>query len=140
MDAEDLKKAFTKFIKKVKRKYPRLKVLKCYADSAEQVLINSLKSAAIKNKLNLIIENALKGRINNRIRFYNKLLSLEKYHILKHCQHTIDAFENALWAENDKQEDERLDDGTTNIDTLDAQEYSTEKYQKTIQKVIDYGR
>ena len=46
-----------------------------------------------------------------------------------------EALSDALW--NDKSlEDERLDDGTTDIDTLDAFEYSWEKYiRKFIREV-----
>jgi len=44
------------------------------------------------------------------------------------CPALIDAIETALWnpkATNNK--DERLDDGSTNIDSLDSAEYSVER-------------
>ena len=37
-----------------------------------------------------------------------------------------------MWSDKYSTEDVRLDDGTTNIDNLDAQEYSTEEFMKDI--------
>lgn len=138
MDATDLTNEFIKFSKEVATRYKKYPIIKAYADSAEQVLIRSLRNGLAKSKVAFPITNARKGIINDRIRFYNKLISLGAYKIMRHCTHTQEAFENALWAENNKQDDERLDDGTTNVDTLDAQEYSTEEQMKTIIKVIDH--
>ena len=42
--------------------------------------------------------------------------------ILNKCKYLKEAYEMAVW--DDKHEDERLDDGTTPIDDLDASEYS----------------
>ena len=47
---------------------------------------------------------------------------LRKRFILKKCNYLIEAYTQALW--DQKHEDERLDDGTTPIDDLDAHEYS----------------
>lgn len=44
----------------------------------------------------------------------------------------IDALTGALWSNKDKTKDIRLDDGTLNIDSLDALEYSTEAYMDDI--------
>ena len=41
--------------------------------------------------------------------------------------HTIDALQNAVWDAKQLTEDVRLDNGTTNIDSLDAMEYSFER-------------
>lgn len=139
MDAKDLTEAFVEFVQMVRLKYRRYPIAKCYADSAEQVLMRSLRAGLITNRIQIPIVNATKGIINNRIRFYNKLFALNVYFILRHCKPTIDAYENALWANNNKQDDERLDDGSSNIDNLDSQEYSTEEQMKIIIKMIDYG-
>ena len=49
--------------------------------------------------------------------------------MLDTCTITQQAFEGAVWSDkvDTDGKDIRLDDGTTNIDTLDAQEYSTEE-------------
>ena len=45
------------------------------------------------------------------------------------CTHTIQAFTDAVWAAEGAA-DIRLDNGSVNIDSLDAQEYSTEFIMK----------
>lgn len=40
------------------------------------------------------------------------------------------AFQDAVW--NDKKPDERLDDGTTDIDSLDAFEYSVNSFYENL--------
>lgn len=102
-----------------------------YCDSAEQVLIRGLKNALATANIGVPIYNAIKGSVNDRIAFYSTLMARDRYRILRHCTNTIGAFTDALW-DSKKMVDTRLDDGTTNIDNLDAQEYSTEKYQKQI--------
>ena len=99
-----------------------------YCDSAEQTLIAGLRIEAAKRKLNVNIHNARKKPINDRIRFYTAMMGAGRYKILKSCQATIDALSEAMWDSKAVTADVRLDDGTTNIDNLDAQEYSTEPY------------
>jgi hypothetical protein len=55
-------------------------------------------------------------------------MGADRYKILRSCSATIDAFSSAVWDGKKLTEDVRLDDGSTNIDNLDAQEYSTEYY------------
>lgn len=58
-----------------------------------------------------------------------------RYKIMAQCKNTIEAFSTAVW--NPKTDDERLDDGSINIDNLDAQEYCTEPY---MQQLMEAGR
>ena len=48
------------------------------------------------------------------------------------CKHTLEAFQTAVWDAKHITEDVRLDDGTYNIDSLDAQEYAVEPYMRQI--------
>ena len=75
--------------------------------------------------------DAIKSEINGRIQFYNTLMAQSRYQIMRNCQYTIKALSSAVWDQS-KYEDVRLDNGTSNIDSLDAQEYTTEKYMKDI--------
>ena len=50
---------------------------------------------------------------------------------MSHCKATIEALQTAIY-DADKIDDERLDNGTTNIDSLDSMEYSTEVEQSSI--------
>lgn len=116
----DLERDFVGFISRCKKNYPRL--YDVYCDSAEQVLIKGLRSAAAKAGLGISIHNAAKKKISDRIAFYSSLMSQGRYFILKNCTRTIDAFLSAEFDNNGC----RKDDGSSNIDSLDAQEYSTE--------------
>lgn len=137
MDPTQLTEAFIDFVKLCLAK--GYKITEIYADSAEQVLIRGFRSGLVKNKIGVPIKNARKGPIIDRIRFYTLMMGSGRYKVLKHCTETIKAFSTALW-NSKKLADERLDDGTTNVDTLDAQEYSTEKYQKQIVDLMMAGR
>ncbi len=110
------------------------RIIALYADGAEQVLMAGIRAALARAGIGIPVYNARKGPIMNRVRFYNALMSGGKYHVMRHCVHTIRAFEEAVF---DKRalEDRRLDDGSTNIDSLDAQEYSTEAYQEQMSAV-----
>jgi len=96
----------------------------CFCDSAEQVLINGIRIKC--QGLPITIKNAKKGEIIDRIRFYISMIAQHRYFIVNDCNEIIEAFEQALWS--DKLDDTRLDDGTSNIDSLDSQEYSSEVY------------
>ena len=102
-----------------------------YCDSAETTLINGLRSAVSHAKLPVAIETAYKGPINDRIRFLCMMMGAGRYYIHRDCKHTRDALASAVW-DSKKLEDVRLDDGTTNIDNLDALEYSFEEYMEAM--------
>jgi len=132
LDATQLANEFCKFVKKNQLQY---KILEAYADSAEQTIIRSFKNELVKQGIALVVKNARKGEITERIRFYNMLFGCDSYKIMSHCKKTIEAFQNAVWQQNTNK-DIRLDDGKMNIDTLDAQEYSTESLMSQITQAI----
>jgi PBSX family phage terminase large subunit len=133
LDPGTLEKNFIEFVIECKAEYPNL--VTAYADSAEQILIRGLKLAVLRAKLAITISNAKKKEIIDRIRFYCALMGQIRYHIVDCCPETIQAFDDAVWEQDEKkakEEDVRLDDGSTNIDNLDAQEYSTEPFMKVM--------
>lgn len=124
---------FENFIKECRLILPKnCHVADVYCDSAEQTLIKGLDNYVRRNRLNVNIHNARKKPINDRIRFYTLLMGADRYRILRSCSATIDALSSAVWDDKKLTEDVRLDDGSTNIDNLDAQEYSTEPYMNDI--------
>ena len=129
---------FVKFIKRVNQDYPKIRMLEVNCDSEATVLIQGLKVAAVENKLPVDIRNALKGPITDRISFYNSIQAQGRYKVMRKCKHLIEAYQQAVWDPKKKTEDIRLDDGTVNIDSLDACEYSTERYQRDIQQMALY--
>ena len=50
-----------------------------------------------------------------------------RFFVRRECRHTIDALLSAVWDRGKPTQDVRLDDGTTNIDSLDAMEYALER-------------
>ena len=123
-----LNNLFVEWVRDCLNEYPLLHEI--YCDSAEQVLIRGLKMASLEAKLPIVIKNAKKGPIIDRIRFGLTMFAQHRYFIISDCIESIGAYTDAVW--DDKHEDTRLDDGSTNIDSLDAAEYSQEKYIKTM--------
>lgn len=102
------------------------------ADSAEQILIRGLFNTAIANGLQTQVKNAIKMPITDRIKLTLLLMVQGRFFVSSACPHLIDALSSAVY--DDKQPiDTRLDDGTSDIDSLDAFEYSIEGYYKQLE-------
>lgn len=119
---EDFYKAFINFYKRVVSNYG--KVTHAFADygALGQVLTFGLNRRLQQERIPLQVQDCIKGRIIDRIYLDTMLFAQKRRFILKKCKYMKEAYEQALW--DDKKEDERLDDGTTPIDDLDASEYS----------------
>ena len=115
------------FVDFVKRCQMRWLVTDVWCDSAEQTLINGLRTAVAMHRIPVNIGNALKRPINDRIRALCLLMGVDRFKVVKGCKWTIDALKSAIWDSKKLTEDVRLDNGTTNIDSLDALEYAFER-------------
>lgn len=115
------------FVDFLRRCQTRWLVTQVYCDSAEQTLINGLRAAARNALIGVNIADAAKKPINDRIRATCILMGMGRFFVARNCVHTIDAIKSALWDSKKLTEDVRLDDGTTNIDNLDALEYAFER-------------
>ena len=62
----------------------------------------------------------------------SSLIAQERWKVMKHCTHIIEAFEQAVYDDKKPHQDIRLDDGLMNVDSLDSTEYSTESVQDEI--------
>lgn len=124
LNPEELNDRFADFVMLCYNKLGR--PMNVYADSAEQILIRGLKRVALQKGLPVQVHNARKLPINDRIRLVNKLVAQDRWRVCRGAQTVKAALCEALW--HPKKDDERLDDGTTDIDTLDAMEYSIEPY------------
>lgn len=132
---KQLDEDFVAFILRLQRDFPGMPAFEVYCDSEATVLIQGLKTAAARSRLPVSIKNSIKGPITNRIDFYNSVMAQGRYKIVRKCTHLIGAFQGAVWDPKHITDDIRLDDGTCNIDSLDACEYSTEKYMRDIQQL-----
>ena len=55
-----------------------------------------------------------------------------RFFITQDCKSLETAFSEAVWDKEAKGKDERLDDGSTDIDSLDAFEYTIERDMKML--------
>ena len=100
-----------------------------YCDSAEQAIINTLRT---QSKYGKHIYNSIKNPIIDRIRTTEALFTQDRLFLNKdYTQDLQKGFNGAVW-DDKKMDDTRLDNGTSNIDILDAFEYSFEKYIKAL--------
>lgn len=129
LSPKQLEDAFVDFVLRAKT---RCRVYEARCDSAEQTLIQGLAIAVARAKISLDVKNAIKGPIHDRITFYNSLMAQGRFKICRQCANTIQALKQAVYDEKKPMEDIRLDDGSTNIDSLDSMEYSTEPVQSDI--------
>ena len=130
IDPDALNRRFATFAQMVTSKYGYSQTR---ADSAETVLIRGLDHTAQKMRLGTQVKNALKLQITDRIRLVVLLMKQGRFKVSRSCPHLIDALQTAIY-DPDKFEDERLDDGTSDIDSLDAFEYSIEPYYKDLER------
>lgn len=119
---EQMYDKFIEFYNRVKDKYG--KVTHAFADygALGQVLTYGMNRYLQQHAISIQVQDCIKGRILDRIELDCHLFGQTRRFILKKCKYLIEAYSQALW--DDKHEDERLDDGTTPIDDLDASEYS----------------
>ena len=133
IDIERISNELSLFIDKIKTKfgfYPD----EIRADSAEQYLINSLRKSIYKNGITVPVKDSDKAKILDRIRCTDSLIKAKKLFINKSCKHLIMGLENAVWDQKaaEKGIDMRLDDFTSDIDILDAFEYSFSPYLRNL--------
>ena len=147
IDSNMLDKLFCDFIQEVIDKYAVIVkhgtyVEYCNAesvfwDNAETVLGNSIRNAVEKRFPWIAVKSAKKRVINDRIRCTTRLMGAGRLWMTENCKSLQKAFTDAVW-DKEKDKDERLDDGSTDIDSLDAFEYTIERDMKyLIQEVED---
>ena len=104
-----------------------------FADSEAQYLINGLRRAVTSSPLGFGIKvtDSAKKAITDRIAFVNSLMSVGKFWLQKDCVILRGGLSSAVWDESSSG-DKRLDNFTSDIDILDAMEYSIERYMGKI--------
>ncbi len=124
IDANLLSELFLEFVEDVIKKYR--KPSNAYYDNAETVLGQSIKNACEKKFPYLHVRPAVKKKINDRIEYTVQLMGAGLFSITEDCETLSKALQEAVY-NSKSMEEERLDDGSTDIDTLDAFEYSIER-------------
>ena len=106
-------------------------------DNAETVLGNSIRNAVEREFPWISVRPAKKRAINDRIRCTVKLMGAGRFFITKDCESLQTAFSDAVWDKEVIGKDERLDDGSTDIDSLDAFEYTIERDMKYLIEEVE---
>ena len=134
---DDIYKKFEEFYKSIVSQYG--KVTHCWGDwgSLGQTLTFGLNRYLQQHSIPIQVEDCIKGTILDRIYLDQLLFAQRRRFILSDCKYLIRAYEEAVW--DDKQADTRLDDGTSDIDSLDASEYSIYPfYDKLVTNIKPY--
>lgn len=133
LDPDKLQRRFCGFVERVQAIYGRSQTR---ADNEQSVLIRGLQNAVKKAGLNTTVLNSIKAPINDRIKLTTMLMAQGRLKVNIKCEHMIDAFQTAIY-DPDKFEDVRLDDGTSDIDSLDAFEYCIEPWYQNLIKAVE---
>lgn len=119
---EVLTNRFLAFADAVRKTYGELSA--AYCDSAEQTIIATFRRAA-----DFPVANALKGQIIDRIRATELLMTSGMLSYVEgDCDSLVAAWSEAVWDPEDPGAWVRLDNGSTDIDSNDAWEYSIERF------------
>nr|DAJ73701.1 MAG TPA: large terminase [Caudoviricetes sp.] len=120
----------------VQRSQAQVRATSIWCDSAETTLIKGIRTEVFARHIPVEVRNAHKGEIIDRIRLCDMLMSQGRFFIMRRCRHTIAALSEAVWDGKSPTKDKRLDDGSTNIDSLDALEYALEPHAN---RLIEFG-
>lgn len=147
IDSNRLNELFCEFIREVIEQYSvcmrngdyvqYCNVESVFWDNAETVLGNSIRNAVEKEFPWISVRPAKKRPINDRIRCTVKLMGARRFFITKDCESLKTAFSDAVWNKEVVGKDERLDDGSTDIDSLDAFEYTIERDMKYLIEEVE---
>lgn len=124
IDSNILNDLLIKFVNEVQEKYGKVDFI--YWDNAETTLGQSIRNAMLKANPATIVRPAKKNRIKDRIECVLKLMGAGRFFITEDCETLSTALQEAVWDEK-AMKDDRLDDGSSDIDTLDAFEYTIER-------------
>lgn len=124
IDANKLSSLFLEFVYEVIQKYGN--PTWAFWDNAETVLGQSITNACRSVFPFLVVLPAIKKHINDRINYTVRAMGSGRFFITQDCETLKKAFQDAVY-DSKQLEEIRLDDGSTDIDSLDAFEYTIER-------------
>lgn len=121
-------KEFIAFVKKLYRSYNPVLIKFAWADNENQAAVNSLRFACRNARLFVKITDCYKAPVKDRITVLSGLMAQNRFKILKHCANVCSSLSEQIWDPKAEGKTVRLDDGSCDIDTADALEYSFSKF------------
>lgn len=124
-DAKDFRNKFKEFLLHVKGLGVSV-IRYSFGDCADQVMINEMRNVIKELKLanQIRVLDCKKHTIKKRIDTKKVLMSTNHWFVYKDAVTVIESTETQVWDNREGHEDERLDNGSVDIDTADAEEYS----------------
>lgn len=123
---------FIAFVKALYQRFNPVLIKFAWADNENQTVINGLRFACQKARLFVKVADCYKAPRNDRISALSSLMAQGRFFVMKNCLSVIGSLSEQIWDPKITDRDERLDDGTCDIDTADALEYSFSKFIKPL--------
>lgn len=136
VDPNELTDAFEEFVKMVKSKYHK-EAVEVRCDSAEQTLINGFRNRSAHAQLGAIVKDACKKRIKDRIDLFTRLIGSHRIYWMVWATHSLNAMSTCVYDNRPGHEDERLDNFSTDIDMVDATEYTVENDMTALLRMME---
>ena len=124
IDPQQIERELKDFYYYVKAEYPNAPIKFIHCDNEAQTLINGIRIAFRKANIPAAVCDCYKGKITDRIYTLNGLMTEGRYRVYKDCENVINSLQTQVWDSKEIKKDVRLDDGTIDIDTADANEYA----------------
>ena len=121
---------FIAFVRRTEDVFAPARVRWAFCDSEAQYLINGLRRACREAGLGVSVRDCAKRPVGDRIRCTAELLASGRMKVLDSCRLITGGLASARWDERAAAEgrDVRLDDFSSDIDILDAEEYAWERF------------
>ncbi len=129
---DTINKCFIQFVRRLYSNFNPILIKIAWADNEAQTLINGLRYACTQARLLIKIADCYKAPVNDRIAALAALMAQGRFLVLKQCKNVIASLSEQIWDAKQDTKDVRLDDGTCDIDTADALEYSFSKFIKPL--------
>lgn len=122
-DAAEFRKRFKAFIERVIA-LNIAPIKYAFGDCADRVMIAEMRNVKREMGAGFKVLDSVKRTIIERIKVKKMLISLGKWFVFAGAKSVIDSTSTQVWNPADGHEDERLDDGSCDLDTEDGEEYS----------------
>ena len=116
---------FILFVRELQESFD-IPVTYAFMDSEAQYLTAGIVRASRKAGLKIAIADSLKKPIAERISIKARLISQHRWSVLESCENVIKSTASQMW--DPRSPDRRLDNGSCDIDTADAEEYAWERF------------
>jgi len=128
----DINRDFIAFIRRLYKRFKPTLIKLAWADNEAQAIINGMRTAVRNARLFVRVVDCYKAPIKDRIDTLQMLMAQGRFHVMRNCTNVTASLSEQVWDSKIEDEDVRLDDGTCDIDTADALEYSFSKFIRVL--------